>query len=416
MAGAHVFPGGRLDKNDSSASACALLSAGAAALHERLGEALPAMQAAGLYVAAIRETFEEAGLLLGRLAAGWASGDARAAVASGAQFATLVEAIDAAALVPWVRWVTPEISPRRFDARFFLARAPAGQEPRVDGREATEGLWISPRAALGRWLDGDMLLAPATAKCLERCSPTRRSGRALAAAASRPPPVMMPHGLEQQGGRPGLHLAAGRPAPPARGRAGRHDLPPAARGRPLPAASKRTDRIGFPCVTTAPCPRSASARNPRHRERLRRARRSERARRARARTSSPSASASRTSRRRVQHAGGGDPRDPRGQARLHALGRHRRAARGGGAATWPACAAACRSAPEDVVVGAGAKPFIAYAILSTTDYGAGDEVIYPNPGFPIYESQIMAMRRGAGADPPARGARFRLRPGGARDD
>jgi aspartate/methionine/tyrosine aminotransferase len=45
--------------------------------------------------------------------------------------------------------------------------------------------------------------------------------------------------------------------------------------------------------------------------------------------------------------------------------------------------------PEDVVVGAGAKPFIAYAILSTTDHGAGDEVIYPNPGFPIYESQIV---------------------------
>src|SRR6266849_7432747 len=45
---------------------------------------------------------------------------------------------------------------------------------------------------------------------------------------------------------------------------------------------------------------------------------------------------------------------------------------------------------EDVVVGAGAKPFIAYAILSTTDHGAGDEVIYPNPGFPIYESQIIA--------------------------
>ena len=46
--------------------------------------------------------------------------------------------------------------------------------------------------------------------------------------------------------------------------------------------------------------------------------------------------------------------------------------------------------PEDVVVGAGAKPFIAYAILSTTDFGTGDEVIYPNPGFPIYESQIVA--------------------------
>jgi aspartate/methionine/tyrosine aminotransferase len=48
-------------------------------------------------------------------------------------------------------------------------------------------------------------------------------------------------------------------------------------------------------------------------------------------------------------------------------------------------------APEDVVVGAGAKPFIAYAIASVTDHGAGDEVIYPVPGFPIYESQIRAL-------------------------
>ena len=86
-----------------------------------------------------------------------------------------MERIDAAALVPWVRWVTPEISPKRFDARFFLARAPEGQEPRVDGREATEGLWIAPQEALQRWEDGDMQLAPATAKSIEmRCSPTRR--------------------------------------------------------------------------------------------------------------------------------------------------------------------------------------------------------------------------------------------------
>jgi aspartate/methionine/tyrosine aminotransferase len=46
--------------------------------------------------------------------------------------------------------------------------------------------------------------------------------------------------------------------------------------------------------------------------------------------------------------------------------------------------------PEDVVVGAGAKPFIAYTIASVTDHGVGDEVIYPVPGFPIYESQIVA--------------------------
>lgn len=193
MAGAHVFPGGRLDKADSAASACALLSAAAATLQARLGEPLPALQAAGLFVAAIRETFEEAGLLFGRIAAGWNAGDARAAVAGGAQFATLMESIDAAALVPWVRWVTPVVSPRRFDARFFLARAPAGQEPRVDGREATEGLWISPREAIERWLAGELLLPPATAKSLDALLACRTVEEALAAAARRRPPVMMPH-------------------------------------------------------------------------------------------------------------------------------------------------------------------------------------------------------------------------------
>jgi 8-oxo-dGTP pyrophosphatase MutT (NUDIX family) len=192
MAGAHVFPGGRLDKSDSAASACALLSAGVGALQQRLGEELSPARAAGLFVAAIRETFEEAGLLLGRLAAGWNPEDARNAVAGGAQFTTLVDRLDAAALVPWVRWVTPEISPRRFDARFFLARAPEGQVPRVDGREVTEGVWLRPAEAIGRWLDGDMMLAPATAKSLDALLVHRTVADALAAAARRPPPVMMP--------------------------------------------------------------------------------------------------------------------------------------------------------------------------------------------------------------------------------
>jgi len=192
MAGAHVFPGGRLDKADSSAQACALLSAGTAALHARLSEQVSPTHAAGLFVSAIRETFEEAGLLFGRLATGWTTEEARRALAGGALFATLVEYLDAGALVPWVRWITPVISPRRFDARFFLAKAPAGQAPKVDGREATEGLWITPRDALERWQRGDMQLPPATARSIDALTMFRSVDEALDAAAMRAPSVLMP--------------------------------------------------------------------------------------------------------------------------------------------------------------------------------------------------------------------------------
>jgi 8-oxo-dGTP pyrophosphatase MutT (NUDIX family) len=192
MAGAHVFPGGRLDKSDASPAACALLAAGTAGLQERLGEALATTHAAGLYIAAIRETFEEAGLLLGRLSPGWVAADARKAMVGGAQFITLMAQLDAPALVPWTRWVTPEVSPKRFDARFFLARAPEGQEPQVDGHEATEGLWITPRDALKRWEEGSMQLAPATAKSMDMLCDYASVDAALEAAAKRPPPVAMP--------------------------------------------------------------------------------------------------------------------------------------------------------------------------------------------------------------------------------
>lgn len=199
MAGAHVFPGGRLDKSDASPEACALLAAGAAGLQERLGEALVPTHAAGLYIAAIRETFEEAGLLLGQLGPSWAMADARKAVAGGAQFITLMARLDAPALVPWVRWVTPEVSPKRFDARFFLARAPEGQEPEVDGYEATEGLWITPREALKRWEEGSMQLAPATAKSIDMLSEHASVDSALQSAAKRPPPLSMPIVWSEEG-------------------------------------------------------------------------------------------------------------------------------------------------------------------------------------------------------------------------
>src|SRR6185436_19682516 len=79
-----------------------------------------------------------------------------------------------------------------FDARFFLARAPEGQEPRVDGYEATEGLWITPAEAFERWLRGEILLPPATAKSIDALAVHRSVADALAAAARRPAPVVTP--------------------------------------------------------------------------------------------------------------------------------------------------------------------------------------------------------------------------------
>jgi 8-oxo-dGTP pyrophosphatase MutT (NUDIX family) len=239
MAGAHVFPGGRLDEAaDVSPEALALLGADVATLRGRLGEALAPARAAGLYVAAIRETFEEAGVLLGRLAPGWSTSAARRALAGGALFVTLVGRLHAQALVPWVRWVTPEVSPKRFDARFFLARIPEGEEPWPDGREAVEGLWISPREALARWEAGAMLLAPATAKCIDALAVHASVEEALAAAAGRPPPVAMPVVWHDESGRAYISLPGDprHPAPDVLGGTIRRVQLEAGRYRPVPAS------------------------------------------------------------------------------------------------------------------------------------------------------------------------------------
>ena len=153
-AGALVFPGGSVDENDREIIASPELHSG--------GEGLDA-GALSFRIAAIRETFEESGILLARPQGSKALVDAkRAAAIEAAHRAALCEgkttfskvlrenglllALDE--LVPYAHWITPEGMPKRFDTWFFLAAAPPEQAGAHDGKESTDSIWVSPREAL----------------------------------------------------------------------------------------------------------------------------------------------------------------------------------------------------------------------------------------------------------------------------
>src|SRR6201987_3418650 len=152
--GALVFPGGSIDKNDREIAAQPALYAG--------GEGLDA-GALGFRIAAVRETFEESGILLARPKGSAALADAkRASEIAATHRGELNEgkitflrvltdngmllALDA--LMPYAHWITPEGMPKRFDTWFFLAAAPPDQLGAHDGRESTDSIWVSPREAL----------------------------------------------------------------------------------------------------------------------------------------------------------------------------------------------------------------------------------------------------------------------------
>jgi 8-oxo-dGTP pyrophosphatase MutT (NUDIX family) len=152
--GALVFPGGSVDPNDKEVVA-------RPELYTSGGLSDPALL--GLRVAAIRETFEESGILLARPAGSATIVSAeramqletahRAALCEGkVKFsdvlaeAKLVLALDL--LVPFAHWITPITVPKRFDTHFFLAVAPDDQVGAHDGKESVDSVWVSPREAL----------------------------------------------------------------------------------------------------------------------------------------------------------------------------------------------------------------------------------------------------------------------------
>lgn len=173
--GAYVFPGGSVDPADGDPRI-----GWTGPDPEEFGRWLDASpeQARSLVCAAVRETFEEGGVLLATRPDGspadpedpsWERD--RAALAAGhVSFADVLAGrglvIRADLLTPWARWITPEAEPRRFDARFFAAALPAGQREIGDHAEAERIAWLRPAAALAAARDGSMLMLPPTATTL----------------------------------------------------------------------------------------------------------------------------------------------------------------------------------------------------------------------------------------------------------
>jgi 8-oxo-dGTP pyrophosphatase MutT (NUDIX family) len=171
-AGMTVFPGGRVESADAD-----LPWAGA-----------PPADAA-LVGAAVRETFEETGVLLGAgpvdLRAARADVEA-GRVAFGGLLRRHGVAVDASALHPWARWVTPEGEPRRYDTRFFVAAAPTGAEPAHVSSEAVRAGWVGVAEALAEQARGERLMLPPTLVTLRAIAAYRTVADVLAAAPSRP--------------------------------------------------------------------------------------------------------------------------------------------------------------------------------------------------------------------------------------
>lgn len=179
MASMYVFPGGRVDDADAAIAA------------PHPAHAWPDLDAAAAHpfaIAAIRETLEEAGVLLARHADGrWADGfqaeAAFRAVHAGTPFsdvlseAGLSPAVDALKPLAW--WLTPTAEPRRYDTRFFTATVPPAQNATIDDHEVVHGQWLTAVEALSAYADGTVNLAPPTFVTLEDLAAARTTPLAL---------------------------------------------------------------------------------------------------------------------------------------------------------------------------------------------------------------------------------------------
>jgi 8-oxo-dGTP pyrophosphatase MutT (NUDIX family) len=209
LGGVFVFPGGKVDKLDAELDMAAHIDQPLAELHAALNEPdINELTAAGLYIAAVREVFEESGILFAQGATHEHAERATAMLREGKAFdAVLAEMklrLQTSSLAPWSRWitpVTPSVMNKRFDTRFFVAAAPKGQVAAYDNFEATESVWLKPRVALEQHRDGLIEMAPPQIMTLAHISRFASVQAAMADARSRRPPIIEPHPMDIDGTR-----------------------------------------------------------------------------------------------------------------------------------------------------------------------------------------------------------------------
>lgn len=207
LGGAYVFPGGKVDSTDAELDMLAHLDETPGTLLARLNEpAIDAATAAGLYVAALREAFEESGVLYAQGASAQTAARAWAMIREGHTFAGMLSALglrlQASNVSPWSRWITPtmpSVMNKRFDTRFFVAAVPAGQVAVHNDHESTDSVWLRPRDALEQYWAGGIQLAPPQIMSLAHLARHSTVAQALADARCRMPPVIQPEPFDEDG-------------------------------------------------------------------------------------------------------------------------------------------------------------------------------------------------------------------------
>lgn len=191
--GAAVFPGGVLDARDRQAHGWCM-GPDDAQVSSQLGLAQGGLD---YLVAALRETFEEVGLLLATGALDlpalrpWRDRLQAGEVGVADLCAEHSLRLDVRGLAYYSHWLTPPGLPKRFDTRFFMALAPVGQEAQADQGEAVELMWLTPNEALSA--ERGLKLLPVTLRTLQDLARHTRASDALAAARAQPTvPLIMP--------------------------------------------------------------------------------------------------------------------------------------------------------------------------------------------------------------------------------